>query len=264
MRKDFKYTKALLITLLAIATVFLVGVTPLFSISDISVSGNKYYSDSHIIEKSGLRAGQNGFSALLSKNIIKMLSLRCANAEQAVAAACPYVKSVQARYAPPRAISIEIEERGKSVIVPYFGSGLLIDGEGVVVDIVGNYRESELPVALGISIKRYEVGKTLSVEDESSVGSLLLIVNAIRQADRDGGGNLSWKVDSINVSDPRNLTLGINNGISVNLGDGTELYYRVSAAKEIMAHGVNEGEKGVIMFTNGARPVFIPDTGPAA
>jgi len=252
--------RALCVLLLILAVLVLIASTSQFAISDISVSGNNYYSKNQIVSKSGLAVGQNGFMALRGDNIFKVLAFRCPAAEQAVAEACPYVKAVQIRYVLPRDIQIEIEERTKSVVVPYFGSGLLIDGEGVVVDIISNYRQSELPVAQGLSVTRYEVGKTLATGDSSGIETVLMVVNALRQVDRDSDESLTWKIAVIDVNDPKNIQLGISGGINVSLGDGTELYYRVSAVKEILDYGLEDGETGEIIFSNGARPVFVPDT----
>ena len=248
-----------LICLLTVTTVLILCATPLFSVTDIEVNGNSYYSKNLIINKSGLFIGQNGFSTLLGRNPVKMMSLRCSGAELEVTAACPYVKTIQARYIPPHTVRIDIEERSKSVIIPFYESGLLIDGEGVVVDIVKDYGLSGLPVALGLGVTRYSVGKKLEADDDLGVETVLAVINALKQADRDGGDEaLAWIVTSIDVSDPRSIILGLNNGIKVNLGDGTDLYYRVNATKEIITHGIDGGEKGVISFINGARPVFAP------
>jgi len=249
---------AIIIVLILTTAILFFGMAPYFSISEIEVSGNSYYDAGHIIAKSGIRAGQNGFTALKGNNVIKLLSFRCGDAEQAVAAACPYVKSINIRYVMPAAIRVEIVERSKSVILPYFGIGLLIDGEGVAVDIVRDFNQYDLPVATGVSITHYEIGKAISVSDDRRIETVLLVVSALRQVDRDSDDTLSWQITSIDVSDLRNIYLYMNNGINVNLGDGTELYYRVSAVKEILTHGISEGETGEIIFSNGARPVFVP------
>jgi len=246
------------IFLLTLTIALLIIATPHFSISEIKVSGNNYYSDSQIVAKSGLRTGQNGFTALRGNNIFKIISFRCDAAEDSVISACPYIKSINIRYILPAAIQIEVEERNKSVVIPYFGTGLLIDGEGVVVDIVRNYSQTGLPVASGLSVSRYEIGKAIAVRDELKIDAILSVVNALRQADRDSDEALAWRISEIDVSDMKNILLKINNGIDINLGDGTELYYRVSAVKEILVHGIDEGEEGVIVFSNGARPVFVP------
>ena len=259
-RKRRTIGRFLIVFLIALTSVLLIGVTPLFSISDIEINGNSYYNDTLIISKSGLRIGQNGFSALIGKNIFKSISFRCATAEQAVVSACPYIKSIQARYILPRTIRIDVEERYASFVAPYFSSGLLVDGEGVVVDITRNYIETGLPVALGLSVERYLIGEPLSVDYGYGIETILSVLNAIKQADRDSDETLAWKVETIDISDYRNIILNMNNGIGVNLGDGTDLYYRVSAAKEIIAHGIEEGSRGTIIFSNGARPVFVPAT----
>ena len=248
----------LLCFVVAAAAAFAVCASPLFKITGIEVAGNSYYKKSHLIEKSGLYLGQNGFLSLSGGNAVKIIALRCGGAERAVLSACPYVRSIQARYVPPNTIRIEIEERDKSVIVPYYSSGLLIDDEGVVVDVVRDFRQSGLPVVNGMAVGNYEIGKTLRTAPEDKIESLLLVISALRQADRESGEGLSPLVEAIDVSSSKNITLSLSNGIVVNLGDGAELYYRVSAAKEILAHGIAEGETGTIKFYNGARPVFSP------
>ena len=250
--------------LIALTAALLLGATPLFSISQIEVGGNYFYSDSQIIAKSGLKAGQNGFAALRGRNVAKILSFRCAEAEQAILNASPYIKSSNVRYVPPRTIRIDVEERAKSVVVRYFESGLLIDEEGVVVDVIKNYRQSELPVVLGLPAAQYEIGKAFAAGGDAGLATAIAIVGAMRQADRDGDEQLTWKINAIDVADRRGILLELDNGVSVNLGDATDLYYRISAANEIIIHGVEKGETGVISFANGARPVFVPGNAVAA
>ena len=250
--------KVLFAIVLFAATALLVSATPLFSITGIEVSGNHFYDKSQIVIRSGLHVGQNGFAALRGGNPAQLASLRCAQAEREVASACPYIKAAHVRYMPPHTIIIDVEERSKSVVVPYFESGLIIDEEGVVVDIVKDYRLAELPVAYGLPVSGYEMGELLAAGDKAGVGTVLELINAIRQVDRDSDEVFAWKIDSIDISDPRNVKLALNNGISVNLGDGSDLYYRLSMTKEIVAHGIGEGEPGEISFSNGARPVFAP------
>jgi len=248
--------KILLLSLFAVIVITLVFVAPRFSISEIDVGGYNFYTKNQIIEKSGLRVGQNGFAALRGRNVLKALSFRCDAAETAVMSAYPYIKSVQITYIMPDKIRVDVEERIKSVIVPYFGSGLLIDGEGYVVDIVRSYRQSGLPVAEGMAVSRYEIGKMLPVDDDLKLDRLLSVVNALRQADRDSDETLAWMIETIDVGDMRNTVLVTNRGVDVSLGDGTELYYRISVVKEILAYGVEADERGSIIFTNNARPVF--------
>jgi cell division septal protein FtsQ len=261
--RDGAASKIILIVSLALFVAIIICATPIFSISGINVEGNRYYEADHIIAKSGLRSGQNGFTALKGGNIFKILSFRCDAAEKAVTASCPYIKTIQVRYLIPDIIRIEIEERSKSVVVPYFDSGLLIDGEGVVVDIIKNYRQSGLPAVIGLTVVSCETGKKIIVSDSGKIETALSVINALRQVDRDGEDAPAWKIATISVGDPENVTLGLPGGISVNLGDGTDLYYRVSFAREIIENGMRGDEKGDIVFTNGARPVFMPDVGEA-
>jgi hypothetical protein len=248
----------LLVSFIAALTLLLVSLSPIFSVSAIEVHGNQYYSDDQIIGKSGLRVGQNGFSALLGGDVLKSLAFRSASAERGIAQACPYVKAVRVQYELPRLIRISVEERSKSVVAPYFDSGLLIDEEGYVVDIVKNVGDSGLPVVNGLSLEKYELGKKLPVKDEAGIDAVLALVSALRQADRDSGDVLAWEIKSIDVSDLKNIRLFLKSGLAANLGDGDDIYYRVSALKEIVFSGLEPGAAGLVDFSGGARPVYTP------
>ena len=254
-----RWGAALIIGLSFIAALALVVcATPIFKLTDIQVSGNSYYKKSAIVDKSGLRLGQNGLYALRGYNPIKIFSLRCAAAEQSVLAACPYVKTVQARYVAPKSVHIEVEERVKSVVVPYHNSALLIDDEGVVVDIARDCGEPGLPVVNGLPVSQYNVGKQLRSEDGAKVNALLMVISALKQADRDSEEALSPSVTGIDLADPKNIALILGERLRINLGDGAELYYKVSVAKEIISNGISGDESGTINFYDGARPVFMP------
>ena len=252
--------KTIVILVIVLFAMILLSASPLFSLAEIEVSGNMLYKEELIVDKSGLEYGQNCFSALLDKNILKALSLRSSSAERNISSSCPYIKNVEVQYHLPDKISIRVEERSKSVVVPYFESGILIDEEGYVVDIIKNFKQTELPVVTGFSFEKYDLGKKLAVKDEDSIELVLTIINALRQADRDSAQKLTYEIKSIDVTDVKSVKLLLKSGLAVNIGDGTDIYYRVSAAKEILFNGLEEGVKGIIDFSNNAKPVFIPES----
>jgi cell division septal protein FtsQ len=251
--------KALLISLVILLTLLLISLSPMFSVAAIEVSGNQYYSDDQIIGKSGILLGQNGFSTLLGGGPAKALAFRSASAERGIADACPYVKAVRVQYELPRLIRISVEERNKSVVAPYFGSGLLIDEEGDVVDIVKNVGDTDLPVVEGLRIETYELGEKIGVKSEACMDAVLALVSALRQADRGSGDVLAWEIRLIDVSDLKNIRLAMKSGLAANFGDGEDIYYRVSALKEIVFNGLEPGASGLVDFSGGARPVYSPN-----
>ena len=252
--------QSVVIALLLICMLILISASPLFAVSDIEVRGGNFYKDNHIIDLSGIVQGQNGFSALMGDDLLKIFALRCGDAERRIAEACPYVKSVHVRYTLPDKIEIKLEERSKSVVVPYIESGLLIDEEGFVVDIIKSHRQTDLPVIKGFVFDKYELGKKLAVRDEKSLELVLTIINALRQADRDTIEKLSYEIESIDISDINSIKLPLKSGIMVNIGNGDDIYYRISATKEIIFSGLEPGAKGIVDFTNNAKPIFIPDS----
>ena len=258
-KKGILVIKTIVVFVVIFFALFLLSASPLFSLSEIEVSGNGLYKEEQIIEKSGLEYGQNCFSALIDKNILKALSLRCSSAEYNIVSTSPYIKSVEVQYHLPDKITIHVEERSKSVVVPYFESGILIDEEGYVVDIIKNFKQTELPVVTGFSFEKYDLGKKLVVKDEDSIELVLTIINALRQADRNSTRKLAYEIQSIDVTDINSVKIHLKSGLTVKVGDGTDIFYCVSATKEIVFNNLEEGVKGIIDFSNNAKPVFIPE-----
>ena len=259
-KKRSNVIQGMFISIALICMLILVSASPIFAISTIEVSGGNFYKDSQIIDLSGLALGQNGFTSLFGDDLIKMFSFRCSEAERRIAESCPYIKNVQVKYSIPDVIVIQIEERSKSVVVPYVESGLLIDEEGYVVDVIKSHRQSDLPVINGFTFDKYELGKKLAVRNEKCLEVVLSIINALRQADRDTPEKLSYEIELIDVSDSGSIKLLLNSGLLVNIGNGEDVYYRISATKEIIFNGLEPGAKGIVDFSNNAKPVFIPDS----
>ena len=232
--------------------------SPVFSIACITVTGNDHYDASQILSECGVSLGENGFSALFAGGSpTRIAALRIANVEDAILEAFPYIKSARARFAPPRDVDIEVEERSKSVVVPYLGSGLLVDEEGFVVDVVKDVQSTELPVVSGLDFDQYRLGKRLDVHNTDGAEAMIAIVGALRQSDRDGE-ELSWEIQTIDVSDRKNVLIRLKSGLVVNLGSNEDIYYCISATKEIVFRGLARGAKGLVDFSRGPRPIYIP------
>ena len=251
--------RILIITVVSAGALFLLSRASLFSISAIDVTGIQYYSKSQIIDISGLSIGQNGFQALGMQNIFDFFALRCTKVEKDIIESCPYVKKVYAKYRMPDKILIEIEERSRSVVIPYQGFGLLLDDEGYVIDVVRDHQDTGLPIVRGVSFDKYALGSKLVAESDMYIDIVITLISAIRQSDMDTADKLSNVIDSIDVSDLKNIKLFIGDRFVVNLGDGSDIYYRVSALREIYYDGLTSGERGIIDFSRGNKPFFEPE-----
>ena len=253
--------RVILITAIIFVLLVLLSGSPLFSISEIEISGVEYYNKEHIIEKSGLAIGQNGFKAIWSGSVMDLLTLKCGDAERNIVETCPYVKNVKTKYKLPDKIVIEVEERSKSVIIPYQDLGLLVDEEGFVIDVIKNYQDSGLPVIKGVSFDKYSLGQRLAVDNEQYLEMVIALISALRQSDRESEDKLTYVIDFIDISDLKSIKLFIGDEFVVYLGDGTEMYYRISALNEMYFKSSIKGERGIIDFTaGGPRPIFIPET----
>jgi len=152
-----------------------------------------------------------------------------------------------------------VEERSKSVVVPYFSSGLLIDDEGVVVDILDGTSGAGVPVVLGLEAGECLLGEKLLAGDAGAFEALLLVLSALRQADRDreGGAALAPEILTIDISDKKQIRLGLSRPVTINLGDGTDVYDRINTARVIL-DTLERDASGEVDFSAGAKPVFKP------
>ena len=251
--------RVLLILLVVLLSLFLLSRSPLFCISEIEVTGIQYYNESQIIDKSGLSIGQNGFEILGLGSIEGILTFRCLEVEKEISDACPYIKKVYAKFKMPDRIVIDVEERSKLVVVPYQDVGLLLDEDGYVIDAMKNYQGTGLPVVKGMTFEGYNLGSKLATDSDLYIDAVIAIISALRQSDRDTIEKLSYMVESIDVGDLKNIKLFINNEFVVNIGDGSDIYYRISALKEIYYNGLTNGERGLIDFSRGNKPFFEPE-----
>jgi len=253
-----------LIPVLAALALAALAMSPLFSIRSVVVVGAEYYGADEIARRSGLSEGQNGFRALAAGggSILDALCLRYGGAERGIAAACPYVKDVAARYEPPWTVRIEVEERTTSIVAPLMDSGLLVDEEGYVVDIIKDYRQSDLPVVLGVELARYALGEKLAVQDAPRFEAALGVIAAVRQQDQGSERDMGADVASIDVTDMQDVRLALKSGLVLKLGDLSDVHYQLTFAREIVYGSLAAGSKGVLDLSTGSRPVYMPDGAP--
>ncbi|HOO13167.1 MAG TPA: FtsQ-type POTRA domain-containing protein, partial [Bacillota bacterium] len=95
--------------------------TSYFSIKDIRVQGNSFVDEQEVIRYSGISPGMN------------ILSLKLKEAAEALQIH-PYILSAKIQRIMPDTIEITVKERDLVGYLPYLGSYLLVDSEGVPED----------------------------------------------------------------------------------------------------------------------------------
>ncbi|MDF2892488.1 MAG: putative polypeptide-transport-associated domain protein FtsQ-type [Clostridia bacterium] len=237
MRKTFKY---ILFLLLLTFTVAFLMTSSLFNIKTINVTGNNRVSQQEIIRLSGLSYQQNIFR-INSKETMK-------NVFQS-----PYVEKIKIRRGLPNIINIDIIEREPLVLVPYVGSYLFVDAQGIVVEINSSIAGMNLPVINGLKFNTFKLGEEIKVENKLQLASAIALINQIKKT------GISQEIAEINAENILNLKLITKSGIKVNLGDDSNINTKIPLAKAILQDLNSKNLKGTVEMGHKGNPVFKPE-----
>lgn len=149
-RRKKNYLLRFLIFAAILAGTYLILSSSLFYVEDFEITGNSHYTDSMVVELSGLQTG---------KNILFEQDLRKARFELLDS---PYIRTAKVSRKLPRTIVIEIEEREEFASVIDGKKNIIVDKEGLVLRISDN--APYLPVISGLTIISSAEGKSLDTE----------------------------------------------------------------------------------------------------
>ncbi len=237
MRRKLKYIVFLLIICITVA--FLLS-SSLFLISNINVNGNISVSTDEVIRLSLIRPGQNIFRI----NTRKSMKFIFQN---------PYIKMIKIKRAFPNTINIDVIEREAIAIVPYVGSFLNIDEEGMIIKISTPEDKPDLPLINGLKFDTFKVGELLSIEDIKQFDLTVKTIKEIKNAD------LINKIQEVDITDIYNIKLKTDTDIKVNMGDDRKLAFKMAFAKSIIADVEKDNLKGTIEMGHAGNPIFRPE-----
>jgi cell division protein FtsQ len=256
-KKRFSWIKFIVISMLFVGCTILFALSPVFNISGIEVHGLRNCSKEAIIQSSGIVTGVNGFK-YIGSDMGRILSLRYGKAEIDIARDNAYVKRAVVRFLPPGKVNIDIIERTPVCLIPYLGTNLVVDNEQYVLTAVGEQKSKETPVVNGIRFGNYEVGKKLKIENADNFKRLLELLEALKQSDKIEKLKLMNLINYIDVNDLSQISIFVDSRIIVNFGELQDISYKINVLKQIMLKNLKKDEKGLIDFTMGQNPVFIP------
>ena len=245
-QKRFKrirfWIKFILILALLGATLVLITFLPFFNVAKIEVAGNLHYDAETYINAIEADIGDNGFK-FISGSLLNILSFRYGRSELNILKYYPYVKDVVVKYIIPDRIVIDVIERKPVVLVPYYGTYLVMDNEGYIVDTTKSQGDENLPVVNGLNFDNYEIGHALIVDNPKKIKQLMTLILQIKESDEVGEYALSDKIIFYDVNDVYNILITLNEELIVNLGDLRDLRYRLDTLKEILKAAI-KNEKG--------------------
>lgn len=230
-----------LVTVAAVVMALMFGISIFFHVETIKVSGAEKYEPWTIVEASGLKEGDNLLTvsdAQISGNIIARL---------------PYVKNVRVGIKLPDTVNIYIEEQDVVYAIRDTGNlWWLITGDGTVVENTDLATAGEYPQILGVNLYKATAGQAAVAEepepetptDSTAAGETTPAPVTILGAQRLSTAldivqyleeyKLIDRIVSVDVSDMGNILVSYGQQYQINLGDTTELKYKV----EMVAKGI--------------------------
>lgn len=173
--------------------------TPLFAISEISVTGNTLLSAEDIIADSGIEQGENVFR--ISKR----------KAKRGLAPS-PYIEGVEIKRKFPARIVIEIDEAKQDIIMDTPQEFIITTIDGRVLEKTEDVTELSAPIVYGVSVKEAEPAKQIKAADETLLDMQLQRIKCFYSTD-------FWpEIDEFYVSDISNFMLIMKSGMKVTFG----------------------------------------------
>ena len=201
----------------AIACFFLTS--PVFSIESVTVSGNGKIPSEEIISTSGITYEQNILRIDKFSIINKILTI-------------PYIKNVEIKRNWPNEICIEAEENAEVAEITFYGSKILLDEVGTILEVVTDNTPTDCVKFEGISAKSITTGNKLECNEKEMLESYLEILKIFKNND------MLNEIERI-FADNGNYLVSLKAGHVACIGDIKNLKYKLLLLKEIIARETN-------------------------
>ena len=240
-QKRRKRKKKMLITILIIILLTIIGAylfaSPTFKIQTITVTGNSQLTREKVLELADVKTGDN---ILLKFSKVLEVRLKQSGA----------IEEAKINKLYPSRIEIEITEKTKKFQIKTEQENYIyIDEQGY---IIGCAKEKlELPTIIGMEIKENEVESTKRL-DEKDLGKMENILQIYEECKKI---EIDTKITQIQVDDEYILSLE-NDGLTINLGDATNLKNRMDYVKALLKQ--EAGNKGTIYVNGNLNSDFKP------
>lgn len=247
----------LLTFVLTVSGLVALALSPLFQIRGVEVAGSTRYTKTELMGDIKPAIGDNAFKTL-SSNLLGMLTFRYPEDERTIESTRSYVKSATVRYWLNGRIVIKILERVPACIAWLEDGYYIIDREGVVLEKADDPKALGLTVIKGLPYERLQPGQALGPGAASGLAAVRELMTAVEEADRENSYKFVTMLNYIDISDSKKITMMVDSRITVNLGSLNDIGYKLRFAREILQKNLTKGEKGVLDFTGGDNPRFIP------
>ena len=217
---------ALLVFFVVVALTTL-SLTVFFKTETINIVGNTKYNETLIIEKSGIKMGEN-LIMLNSPKVVDTLK------EEFV-----YIEGVRVKKNIfTGTAQIMITEAEPFCTLRTENDFYLISRRGTILERLSQTPENMYTV-IGLDINDTMIGNTLDSAGDEQLTVLEEIFSAIEITKIE-------RITEIDVSDVLNISANYDNRINIEFGTRTELEYKMKYAKEILMNKIKSYERGTL------------------
>ena len=167
-----------------VVSLVLIFALPQFYVSTIQINGKRIVTEEQVLSIGGLKEGSHLFQGV-SGALKDLFQLRHRNAEKALMENLPYIKNIEIKSIFPSILSVTLEERVEVAYIAISDGCVIIDSEGVALEVLGSAGERGIPVIQGITANKVQLGQKTAVDLQSSLSDAIVLLNDIINADRD-------------------------------------------------------------------------------
>lgn len=169
VRKKKNYAVRVLVFLGCLGGIALFLSSSFFSIQEIEVKGNHYYTDDEVITIADAKLGGNLFWGAGDSDIEDNLNKN------------PYFSEVKVKRKLPSTLVLEVEERGQIAAIVYGDKYVVIDKAGTVLrksDV-----DPKLTLLTGLTISKLNVGESVGAEESNALDTTLKMLDTMQEGD---------------------------------------------------------------------------------
>ncbi len=225
-----------LFAIVAVALIVIVVVLQVtFRLRDVEVLNVTHEQAQYIAAASGLTRGQNIFDIKaedIAKNIQRDYSLVFRDM----------------RVALPDKVILEVEIRKEVTLLEWLGVYYTLDKEGMVMQHnCDEELKKIMPEVSGFTMRSIRLGKKLEPLKSSQLTAYQTLIGELMMQD------YIDEISEINLDDPQEITLQTKDGISVRLGDASDIRHKIQAIRTCLGYLRGLGE------SSGLLDVTVPE-----
>lgn len=190
--------------------------TPIFNITDITVTGNSVLTDKEIITASGIKKGNNLFRINKDKAEDLISSLG-------------YVEDVKIKRKFFSRVEIEITESQEVAYVAFSGNYVGLSADGKILSITKSKdMRPKKAVISGFAVKNVKKGKIIEGKNEEKTQIITELLSVLYD------NKFISDTKKIDISDKEKLSIVLTSDTSVILGDSYQLDYKIKCLDAVL------------------------------